>query len=657
MLRTDSLMPELVDRIVLIRKRIDSVMLRLTDSLSHSLNLQSIISDEILEINAAIISLKEKKQDDIFTILDMKGPAIWESKTDEIIEDSVKRLSSAVLFHYLSRDSLDYLKDQKNSLYKLGVYFLVLLWIFYWLKNKYQTIIVNEKNKAAYFSVFSRTVASVFIYQMLIIYIILPEMPYILSSIYNVVLFIPFLIVAFKITNNKLKWGVIYLFLLFVILKINSFYNTVYSNNNLKEELGILVCVAIIVYMFWVIKNRKFIISVYSNDGFWLKLAAKLSPMFLLLNIVALISIIIGYVGLGIVIAYGTLISFLIVHLLQVFLSNITGFIHLLFQTKFALGSRILKANTARIENFFKKMMLILSILFWVKYTLINLLVYDFIENWGKGLRDTGYDFGETTISIGGVIDFFTIIIVFWLLSNFIKLLLRDEILSRFNLSRGIPMAISTIVQYTIVIIGFAMAMSSVGFDMSNLGILAGALGVGIGFGLQSIVGNFISGLILIFERPIAVGDVIIADTVEGTVTKIGIRASTILLYNNSEVIVPNQDLISKQVTNLTLTNETRRKELSIYTNLNADPKIVMQLMEIATSEVKDVMKYPEPQAAYKGIVDQSHEFIIYFRLSDNIVKAQSDVALSVISKLKEAEIDMYIPKKVVVESKGKGII
>jgi small-conductance mechanosensitive channel len=127
---------------------------------------------------------------------------------------------------------------------------------------------------------------------------------------------------------------------------------------------------------------------------------------------------------------------------------------------------------------------------------------------------------------------------------------------------------------------------------MQNLSLLAGALGVGIGFGLQNIVNNVISGLILAFERPVTVGDIIEVTGNEGVVQKIGIRASVIKQYDGSEVIVPNAELISSKVINWTLSKYTRRLTMTIHTHKETATDKVLKLMKEAVSRVEFALYY-----------------------------------------------------------------
>jgi hypothetical protein len=146
---------------------------------------------------------------------------------------------------------------------------------------------------------------------------------------------------------------------------------------------------------------------------------------------------------------------------------------------------------------------------------------------------------------------------------------------SRVKLAPGLHYSISKMVNYVILLIGFFIAIATLGFDLTRLTILVSAFGVGLGFGLQNIINNFVSGLILLFERPIKVGDVVQLGGNEGVVKHIGIRASIVRVTNGSEIIVPNGSLISETVTNWTFSDRLRRIDLSLAVACPADARQV----------------------------------------------------------------------------------
>src|SRR5262249_38499691 len=150
-----------------------------------------------------------------------------------------------------------------------------------------------------------------------------------------------------------------------------------------------------------------------------------------------------------------------------------------------------------------------------------------------------------------------------------------------------------------IVIIGFFAGVSLLGFDLSKLTILAGAFSVGLGFGLQNIINNFVSGLILLFERPIKVGDVIQLDTTEGVVQQIGIRASVIRTTNGSEIILPNAKLISDPVTNWTFSRRQRLIVLPLSVAPGSDAQKVLEILKSVAGAHPAVLKDPPPLALF----------------------------------------------------------
>jgi small-conductance mechanosensitive channel len=156
---------------------------------------------------------------------------------------------------------------------------------------------------------------------------------------------------------------------------------------------------------------------------------------------------------------------------------------------------------------------------------------------------------------------------------------------------------ISKTLHYAILIVGFFAGVGLLGFDLSKLTILAGAFSVGLGFGLQNIINNFVSGLILLFERPIKVGDVIQLDTTEGYVEQIGIRASVIRTVNGSEIIMPNAKLISDPVTNWTFSRRQRLIVIPVLVVPGTDGQKVIEILKSAAANNPAVLKDPPPQA------------------------------------------------------------
>jgi small-conductance mechanosensitive channel len=213
------------------------------------------------------------------------------------------------------------------------------------------------------------------------------------------------------------------------------------------------------------------------------------------------------------------------------------------------------------------------------------------------------------SISAWDLLLFFAVVWAAFLLSRFVRFALEEDVYPRFSVEHGIPYAVSTIVNYVILLVGFFFAVAAAGFDLTQFTILAGAFGVGIGFGLQNIVNNFVSGLILLFERPVKIGDEIKIGDASGTIQRIGIRASLIKQWDNSEIIVPNSKLISENVTNWTFSARKRGIEIPVSITPGAEPRTVIELLEKVAAAHPLVAKNPSPQVLLSEIGAPSLNF------------------------------------------------
>lgn len=213
------------------------------------------------------------------------------------------------------------------------------------------------------------------------------------------------------------------------------------------------------------------------------------------------------------------------------------------------------------------------------------------------------------SVSVGSIIEFGIIVRLSLSLARFVEFSLDEEVYTRVRLAKGQPYAITTLSRYTVLFLGFLLALFALGIDLDRFTILAGAFGVGIGFGLQTIVNNFVSGIILLTEQPVQVGDTIELQGIFGEVQRIGIRSSTVRTWQGAEVIVPNAQLVAEQVTNWTLSDDRRRLEIPVGVAYGSDPKQVIALLEGATVSVAHVVDEPAPKALFMNFGDSALEF------------------------------------------------
>jgi small-conductance mechanosensitive channel len=357
-----------------------------------------------------------------------------------------------------------------------------------------------------------------------------------------------------------------------------------------------------------------------------------------------------GFTNLARTLTTGTITFIYLAPVIIICSVTLQDLFHLLKDTAFVRASRIasnyyyLIDRAIRLGAFY-----LLCRTFLASFTLTSL----FQQVW-EDIWNFGGQFGEFNITIGDVLEFFIIIFISWAISAVLKVLLTDEILSRTSLKRGVPMAIGVIVRYTVIFLGFILAVASTGFDLAKISILAGGLGVGIGFGLQHLVANFIAGLILIFERPIVVGDTIESELIEGEVKQIGIRSSKILTYDGAEVIIPNSNLINNKLSNWTLSNYSRRQLIIVRTSMKADPEKVLEILNRITRQHENILATPEPFVLFDGQLEQSLQFKIYYWLISGIFQTRGELNLQRYRELKGIGVELPIPVQEIRRSVGE---
>ncbi len=248
-------------------------------------------------------------------------------------------------------------------------------------------------------------------------------------------------------------------------------------------------------------------------------------------------------------------------------------------------------------------------------------------------------------LQVDAILAFPVIVWLAFALSRFARFALEEDVFPNLNLPRGIPYAISTMVHYAVLLIGFFIALNSIGIDLGNYAVLAGAFGVGLGFGLQNIMNNFISGLILLFERPIKVGDTIQIDAATtGRVERIGIRASVILLTNGSELIMPNGNLISNPVTNWTLSNCERLIEIPVNIAPKMDAHRALDILVATAKAHSAVLKNPPPNAIVTAVAAASTSLKLRCWIDSEEVdwmKVTSELSLSTQAALEKENITL----------------
>jgi small-conductance mechanosensitive channel len=258
---------------------------------------------------------------------------------------------------------------------------------------------------------------------------------------------------------------------------------------------------------------------------------------------------------------------------------------------------------------------------------------------------------GKSHLTLGSILIVVVLLTLLITLSAKLKNWLVSLLVAQRGVEIGTGQAIGSIIRYTIIAIGFVIILQSNGVDLSSLTVLAGALGIGVGFGLQNIVGNIVSGFIILFERPIKVGDRIEIGTITGDVLKISLRATVVRTNDNIDIIVPNSEFISSKVINWSYVDRDVRFGIPVGVSYDADPLAVIRILSDVAAEHPGVLKMPEPEVIFEEFGDSSLNFVLRVWTHDYIARPlslRSELNLSINRKFKEAEIEIPYPQRVV---------
>ena len=260
---------------------------------------------------------------------------------------------------------------------------------------------------------------------------------------------------------------------------------------------------------------------------------------------------------------------------------------------------------------------------------------------------DLGLGLAETGVHLGDVLAFFIILWLSWVVARFVSFVLQEEIFPRLHMKEGVPFALTTFTRYAIIAVGFIAAMSVLGIPLDRVTIILSALGVGIGFGLQGIVNNVVSGFILLTERPIRLRDKVEIEGVLGNVSNIGIRASTIRTFDGAEVIVPNGDLVSQRVVNWTLSARQQRVTIPVGVAYGTDPNRVLSILRKVAAANDKVFKSPAPLALFRGFGESSLDFELrIFMDPSDVLDVPSAVSVAINQALMDAGIEIPFPQR-----------
>lgn len=251
-------------------------------------------------------------------------------------------------------------------------------------------------------------------------------------------------------------------------------------------------------------------------------------------------------------------------------------------------------------------------------------------------------------ITIGSILVFLIFLIGFLVLGSVTRRVLQNRFLKQFNIDSGLQFTLARVAQYIIVIVGVLISFQFLEINLTSLAVVFGLLSVGIGFGLQNITANFISGLIIMFERPISVGDRVQVGDKEGDVTEISIRSTMIRTLNNISIIVPNTEFVENDVVNFSHGDPTFRLDINVGVSYSSDLDTVLKALNEIAEEHPKVMNIPKHQVHLTNFGDSSWDMQLRVWIPN--VKERyilrNEINQAIVRKFKENKIEIPFPQR-----------
>jgi potassium-dependent mechanosensitive channel len=606
---------------------VDSIEQRrqaLEASRARVLTLLSEISDEEMRIRRTLSSVEQSQIRALRDLLVRDSPPIWrlraglrqewQNRSGESFGSQLKAavaFSRRLPFCFLVHASL----------------LVVIAWVLQKMRHSIRELARDKPDLQRSLPILDLPVSTAFVLTVLGSPLIYPQAPRLLDALLGTLALIPAVAILRRLLDRSLSPILYWLVIMYFVDQLRML---VVSLPELVRFLFLAQMVGGSVFLFWLLRSRLLNTTAARASTRVVKAIRAIAMSGLVFLPASTLANIFGYVDLGHLIGMIFLRSVYIAALLYTLKRIIEGLVIIALEVQPLASLRVVTLHREMLKQRTSRVLEFLAVLFWLNFMLG---FFGLTTPAMTGLRaalTASLTIGSLSISLGGILAFIIAIWASLLVSRFVRFVLEEDVYSHLVLERGIPYAISTMLHYAILLVGFFVALGALGIDLTKITILAGAFSVGIGFGLQNVINNFVSGLILLFERPIKIGDIIEVSGNTGEVRQIGIRASIIRTKDGSEVIVPNGLLISGQVTNWTLTDRGRAVEVSVSVAPTADLHQVSELLKRIAIDHPDVAKGPPPQVHVTSVTATAVAFQLRVWTERNEAWAQVRSDLSV---------------------------
>ena len=621
---------------------LDSTHIKVQNSLNYLLELELKLNDLHLGFDNFYNMVSEARDKASKNILIPDSDPIW-------------------IMYYEKKDSVDiktklhiFVSDRKFVLkeyyqyYKGNIFFAIFILIFIqvlFFAIRYQILRDQIEDRTQKDNTVLRIFKTPFFPALLvglyIDYLILPQAPLILNKILYLFALIPFIFVLMQVIKGISRFLI---FALYLIFSLTIFSTILFDIEILSRSLILVINIVAISWILIVMRTR---VKVLDDHPFLRKGIKFFVRASLVVLILCLIGNTFGYYTLTAILLSGILSTVFLSITLYFINLLVIGFFVAIFNSPWGQSYRIIKMYQEDIIVKIERFLIFILTLLYLGGTLQFFYILNDVYGWISGILMTPFNIGNFSFTLNDIFLFILILLITSWISKFIQFILQEQVLFKSKKQRDLTASISSLVKFTIFTVGFVFAALAAGFPFDRITLLISAFGVGIGFGLQNIFNNLVSGIILVFERPLHVGDTIEVGQLIGIVKNIGIRASTIRTFDGAEVIVPNGNLISNELINWTLSDSQRRLIVKVGVAYGTDPNAVIKILLDVAHKNKRLLKDPEPYVLFKEFGDSALGFELRcYTESDDWLIILSDLHVEVNNAILETGIVIPFPQR-----------
>lgn len=629
----------LIERIEANKNNVVSVINTLTTLLNKELDNTNKVSAITTTIEEIKNSLEVREEFLVNSYLMRDSEPLW--KAHKLDKDTTR----------ISADIRNVLKENKETVnlyfaYNKGIMLthliiIIILFILFQFSKKISLPIFNS-NEVQHLAIFSKKpLMSAYVYSFLLISLTNTGYPAIILEFYLITLFYPIYQLLKSYVKPENRYHIILFINLFTFEIFINYISPAYLSGRIILLILEIITLTYLIYLIASFRNR----IQYKQRGllYYATIAAAI------LFSISVITNFFGIVRLSRLLSEATINCIGIGMLVFLFYKISNALLIVLSEIKPFSQLNIIKERKVVILTWLSKAIRFILIILFIKAILKQYKLFKPFTNWWQEFTTKSWQLGEVSLSIGDFLNFFILVFVTIFIARFLKYLLGGEIIPHFTKKRGMPNAIATSVYYVVLVIGLFLAAFSTGIEWSKVNLALGALGVGIGFGLQNVVYNFIAGLILTYERPVQVGDIVQLKSLMGSIKDIGVRSSRVLTYDGAEVVVPNGNLISEEVINWTLSNNNKRQELKFKASTNANPQEVVEILKTVALKNPKVIQDSNPLSLFEGYGDGTLEFrLLFWTHVDVGLSTKSEVALAIYEELKQRGYELPVERKII---------